>query len=181
MRKGITSSVFILLLLIVSGSAFAKDYLTCDDFKKDPTYKGAFGLCNAYENANDADKMDIFRTWEKKFGTDGPRLPGHPYEGIVELDCPCWADLTDVEICKMGEAIYTPTGFGGGLLEVDNFLVEPDESNWFIAFANYCTHEFFIQGKENEKVANEMYGLLPDVAAQCIAEIEAMGADDFCP
>jgi hypothetical protein len=180
MRKGITTSVFILLLSIVSSSAFAeeKEYFTCDDFKKDPIYKGAFGLCNAYDKADDEDKMDIFRNWEKKFGTDGPRLPGHPYEDIVELACPCWADFTDADICMMGEAYYTSYG-EGGLLEVDDFGTYPEVSNWFVAMGDFCAHSLFVQ--DQKPVENPIFGLEPDVAAQCISEVEAMGADGFCP
>lgn len=178
MRNVITCSILVLLFSLVSGSAFAEDYETCEDFKKDETFKGAYGLCNAYEQADEEGKLDIFRNWEKKFGTDGPRLPGHPYEEIVILECPCWAGLTDADICLMGND-YTFISYGvGGLLQVNDFLVKPQVSNWFLASGSFCAHVRFVEGEfPSEKPIS---GLPVELAAQCVAEIEAMGAADFC-
>ena len=93
MRKIITSSVFILLFTLFSGSVFAGKYdYECGEFKKQ---KQLYGLCNAYQNAlahDDVDAMaDIERNWDKRVDENGePELPGR-IDG--NQGCLCWSEI----------------------------------------------------------------------------------------
>lgn len=147
MRKGITSSVFILLFTFVSGSVFAGDKSECDHFKNNKDYKGAYGLCVAYQNADEAGQADILNQWMKRFGSDAPVLPNSPNDQTVppslpEVSCPCWdvesaviwtQDLyafscENPSVSKYGEVIYSASPFFG-----DNSLVMIAGDTWVSA------------------------------------------------
>ena len=142
MRKGITT-VFILLFTLFAGSVLAGDKSDCDHFKKDPTYKGAYGLCVAYQNADESDQSDIFDNWLKKFGQDAPVLPNSPNDvtasNPIPVTCPCWdadsvASWTEglyafscenPEFSEYGEVVYSST-----LVFGDNSLVLIAGDTW---------------------------------------------------
>lgn len=92
MRKIITSSVLILLFSLFSGSVFAGKIEACENIKHDPAYKGLYGLCNAYWNANENAQDKILAKFEKKAGPDGPGMPGLDDTVPEPVACPCWVD-----------------------------------------------------------------------------------------
>lgn len=92
MRKIITSSVLILLFSLFSGSVFAGKIEACENIKHDPAYKGLYGLCNAYWNANENAQDKILAKFEKKAGPDGPGMPGLVDPEPEPVVCPCWAE-----------------------------------------------------------------------------------------
>ena len=105
MRKFTFFLVPVILLILMAVPAFAGDKSICTPFKKgEPNYlPGLYGLCVAYQNADEDGKQDIFKNWQKKVGEDGlPQLPGFPYpeepgDGDPPVDeneivaCPCWS------------------------------------------------------------------------------------------
>ena len=93
MRKIITSTVLILSFSLFSGSVFAGKIAACEEIKHDPAYKGLYGLCNAYWNANEKAQEKILAKFEKKAGPGGPGMPGlGGQESRVQAVCPCWAE-----------------------------------------------------------------------------------------
>lgn len=143
MRKGITTSVFFLLFTMVAGSVFAGAPSDCDIYKKNKDYKGAYGLCVAYQNADESDQSDIFDNWLKKFGPDAPVLPNSPNDVAASnptpVTCPCWdadsvASWTEglyafscenPDYSDYGEAVYSST-----LVFGDNSLVLIAGDTW---------------------------------------------------
>ena len=94
MRKIISLGLFALMLSMFSSQVFAGKIAVCEDIKNDPAYKGLYGLCNAYWNADDAvAQAKVLANFEKKAGTDsgGPGMPG-----LITVVCPCW-DMAQVE------------------------------------------------------------------------------------
>lgn len=95
MRKFYTFALLIVLFGLFSGPALAGKIEECEAIKHDPAYKGLYGLCNAYWNADEEDREDILRNFEKKAGPGGPGMPGLPTEPVPttdELVCPCWPE-----------------------------------------------------------------------------------------
>jgi hypothetical protein len=93
MRKLISLGLFALMLSIFSSQVFAGKIAVCEDIKNDPAYKGLYGLCNAYWNADDAvAQAQIKANFEKKARTadGGPGMPGWETEEFDNVTCPCW-------------------------------------------------------------------------------------------
>ena len=92
MRKVITSSVLFMLFCMFSGVAFAGKVAVCEEIKHDPAYKGLYGLCNAYYNAEtEKARGRILENFYKKAGPEGPGMPGLDETEEAPV-CPCWAD-----------------------------------------------------------------------------------------
>lgn len=92
MRKVITSSVLFMLFSMFSGVAFAGKVAVCEEIKHDPAYKGLYGLCNAYWNANETARDRILAQFYKKAGPEGPGMPGLDEPEADPVVCPCWAE-----------------------------------------------------------------------------------------
>ena len=54
MRKIFTLFIVFMLFSMFSGAVFAEKFEVCEDIKNNPDYKGLYGLCNAYFNADSA-------------------------------------------------------------------------------------------------------------------------------
>lgn len=88
MRKLISLGLLALMFSLISGQVLAGKIQVCEDIKYDPDYKGLYGLCNAYWNAdNDTARAAILANFQEKAGPDGPTMPGLKPE---EPTCPCW-------------------------------------------------------------------------------------------
>jgi len=152
MRKFITLFMTLALLGLFSGSLFAGKVDVCEDIKFNPAYKGLYGLCNAYWNADERSRARILENFYKKAGPDGPGMPGLD-EPEPEPVCPCWAEgqidlgaTPDANGCfvaadfltasyDLGTIQYEVGGLGVNSCQYSNFLVEPAEfavfSPWF--------------------------------------------------
>jgi len=118
MRKIITSSVLILLFSLFSGQAFAGKVEACELIKHDPAYKGLYGLCNAYWNADENAQEKILAKFVKKAGPDGPGMPGLDDPEPEPIECPCWTE----EYMLVAACSHTLTfADTGGPLEVAQF------------------------------------------------------------
>lgn len=189
MRKIITYSVFVMLFSMFSGPVLAGQYQECDIFKG---MKRLYGLCNAYQNAyyaGDEDAMtDIWANWNKWATSTTPGLPNAPV--VVEepvivgapdafyLECPCWAGITDEQICAMGNPDFYPYASGGGLLFLEDFISEPMTANIFYASGEQCEYTLSVMGEA--PVTITMSGIGASMGAQCMAEVEVIAALDFC-
>ena len=130
MRKIITSTVLILSFSLFSGSVFAGKIAACEEIKHDPAYKGLYGLCNAYWNANPKHQDKFLAKFEKKAGPDGPGMPGLEEPDVrTEPEpavCPC-TDGMDTSTWGMTVSC-SPDSMGGmiGLFVVPetNFTTE---------------------------------------------------------
>ena len=187
MRKGITSSVFILLFTMVTGYVFAGDNSACDIYKKNKDYKGAYGLCVAYQNADEAGKIDIAANWEKRFGTgpDSPKLPGSS-----DFSCPCWSDFSYEQVCALGE----PDGFVDleGSMVIAGQALFPDFDNFeFTGFqANVedydepapskCVYKLMSVFSSTPIEETTIEPLNDDELFSCLAEIEAIATSTIC-
>ena len=179
MRKFITSSVFILLFILFSGSVFAGDVSDCDEVRGQ---KGLYGLCVAYWQANPKHKEKFRTKFKEKSG--GMEIPG--VDPVVQEDpdaqgddgetnpvvCPCWAN---------GENFY-PVDFdwipgpGGGYVDgtAMRAFYEFDMVQ-FVAEPNFCAY------------GNQLAGFNTFVAlsttdkedAVCVADMVEMIARDF--
>ncbi len=102
MRKIISLGLFALMLSIFSGQIFAGNAEICDPLKLDPNTKKLYGLCVAYQNANENAKIAFADAFFERAGFD---VPGSGFS------CPCWytfgfddvnyavlADDTEVEL-----------------------------------------------------------------------------------
>lgn len=127
MRKIITSSVLILLFSLFSGQVFAGKIEACENIKHDPAYKGLYGLCNAYWNANEKAQDKILAKFIKKAGPGGPVMPG--LEPVVI--CPCWANgELDSAVFPYDYQVFGTFAFASYDVGGNQFFVD----------ANYCGH-----------------------------------------
>lgn len=119
--------IFVMGILTLAASLFSATLTAgkievCEEIKHDPDYKGLYGLCNAYWNADEEDREDILRNFERKAGPDGPGMPGVEDNGF--FDCPCWDDVSYQNVCELGVP--------GGTLEGDwiysDFFIDPGET-----------------------------------------------------
>jgi hypothetical protein len=156
MRKTITSIFFVFLSLAVAGSVFAGDKSECEHFKKDKASKGAYGLCVAYQNADDAGGLAIFENWKKKFGPNAPVLPNSPND-VEDEPCPCW-DFAALEEELACNSYFTMLS---GMDESGNNSGQ--DFAWFIG-------NFFIQ----VHAGNTPYGTDPTVNECAIAEFSGL-------
>lgn len=128
MRKIITYSVFFMLFSMFSGPVLAGKVEVCEEIKDDPVYKGLYGLCNAYWNAEEEDREDILRNFNKKAGPEGPTMPGidDPVLDPVgapepqTLACPCWPNAeidlgVDGLECQVQETFAIAVYDGGAI------------------------------------------------------------------
>jgi len=96
MRKIISLGLFALMLSIFSSQVLAGKIPGCEQIKNEPAYKGLYGLCNAYWNADNAvARAKILIAFERKAGTadGGPEMPDWETEDPDKRDnvtCPCW-------------------------------------------------------------------------------------------
>jgi len=195
MRKFTLILISAVVLSIMAVPAFAVDTSECDQFKKgeDNYQPGLYGLCVAYQNADEDGKEDIFDNWNKKVGDDGlPKLPGYPYPpDDAELACPedqdfccpCWSDLQLVDICPMGVPTTvnlaenaTVEFFNFDTMYIDTFyLVEETEP----ASCTYVNQEIYFDATGLVFYPSEFVDI-PDLnsveSAYCRAEIEAIAA-----
>lgn len=102
MRKIFTFSFLTAVFVLLSGPALAGKVEVCEAIKHDPEYKGLYGLCNAYWNADEEGREAILRNFEKKAGPDGPSMPGLEPEAA----CPCWLGGENLYPVELG---YLPT------------------------------------------------------------------------
>ena len=174
MRKLLASFVLFMLFSMGSGSAFAGQVDVCEDIKHDPAYKGLYGLCNAYWNADSEQAREsILKAFKKKADPLGLTMPG-----LDSFACPCWSNLTKEDICEMGDALLISDGVDGFLI-----LSVPDSSvsNWLTAFSSlgYCAHDMF-EGLQDRVNLDEIFDLSPTEALGCIEDLEEMAAVEFC-
>lgn len=174
MRKFLASFVLFMLFSMFSGAVFAEKFDVCEDIKHDPAYKGLYGLCNAYWNADSDEARDsILKAFKKKADPLGLTMPG-----LDSFACPCWSNLTKDEICEMGDALlFSDGGDGFLILSVPGSSV----SNWLTAFSSvgYCAHDMF-EGDEGKVNLDEIFDLSPAEAIGCIEDLEEMAMVDFC-
>lgn len=174
MRKIFTLFIVFMLFSMFSGAVFAGQIDVCEDIKNDPAYKGLYGLCNAYWNADsDEARESILKAFKKKADPLGVTMPG-----LVSMACPCWTGLTDEQVCAMGDADYTDFGEGvGGILYLE--VAGSGMANALAAFGNYCAHTLYQDGElplyleDNRELSNSE-------AIDCVAELEVMAMPDFC-
>jgi hypothetical protein len=195
MRKLLTSSIFILMFSLFSGAVLAGDKGVCDENeyggKKALQKAGVYGLCVAYQNADDADKPAIADKFFQRFGFVVPGfsdvVPGLPPE--QDFFCPC-LEGADLELaCSLGAPItdsfvsYNTEGnILGGLLYYDlengGFAVF-DTSGDFCAFGVSFDGESFDIGPSfhSEEDGNPLLeDDLHSEQSDCRAEIEAIYA-----
>lgn len=179
MRKIFASFIVFMLLSMFSSAVFAGQIDVCEDIKNDPAYKGLYGLCNAYWNADsDEARESILKAFKKKADPLGLTMPG-----LVSMDCPCWTGLTDDEICAMGDAVYydeEDLGVFGGQLYLTN--LESGISNVLTTFllnqvdeTYYCAHT-----QLGVSVPLEDFFIGESEALDCLSELEVMAMPDFC-
>lgn len=174
MRKILASLIVFMLLGMFSGAVFAGQVDVCEDIKSDPAYKGLYGLCNAYWNADsDEARESILKAFKKKADPLGLTMPG-----LASMTCPCWDGLTDEQVCAMGDAYYTSFGEGfGGILYLT--YIGSGVSHDLAAFGAHCSHVMYEDGKDPAYLEFRV-DLLPAEAIDCIAELEVMAMPDFC-
>ena len=138
MRKVISLGLFALMLSIFSSQVFAGKIADCEDIKKDPAYKGLYGLCNAYWNEDDEDaRAQILANFVKKAGTslDEPGMPG--WKPVVpdlpdlpdqEVTCPCWDFDTLVQVIACSSLLRA---------EYQQDSTDDQSSLDFVAFARF--------------------------------------------
>jgi hypothetical protein len=185
MRNIITYSVFVMLFSMFSGSVFAGQYQECEPFKG---MKRLYGLCNAYQNAfnaGDEESMaDILANWDKWATDDTPVLPNSPVgtkqPAAFYLECPCWAGMTDEQICSMGFPDFYPSASGGGLLFLEDFMSDPMAANIFYASGEQCEYTQSVMGVYPDPVKITLSGIGASMGSQCMAEVEVIAALDFC-
>ncbi|MBT8041415.1 MAG: hypothetical protein KJN78_14325 [Gammaproteobacteria bacterium] len=176
MRKFVTLFMTLALFGLFSGSLFAGKVAWCEDIKFNPAYKGLYGLCNAFWNADERSRARILENFYKKAGPDGPGMPGLD-DAEPEAVCPCWAEgqidfgaTPDPDSClvapdfltasyDLGTIQYEVGGFGVNSCQYSNFLVEPAE------------FELFYPGFDNGLTAEEL--------EVCSRELMARLVEDF--
>ena len=181
MRKLLASFALFMLFSMGSGSAFAEKFEVCEDIKKDPAYKGLYGLCNAYFNAeSDEARIAIGKASQKKADQLGVTVPW-----LVPMDCPCWTDLTVDEICAMGQdqvTYFDPSYFAefAAFLYLDNF--DSGTSNTLTTFVldveegdYYCAHN-----RSGVSIPLEDHIISESQAYDCLAELDVIAMPDFC-
>lgn len=152
MRKFITLFMTLVLFGLFSGSALADKVEVCEDIKFNPLYKGLYGLCNAYWNADERSRPRILENFYKKAGPDGPGMPGLDEAARQPIACPCWpageidlGDKPDVAGCYVsadflsisydGNTVqFEVGGLGVNSCQYSNTLADPAESALFTPY-----------------------------------------------
>lgn len=177
MRKLITSSVLFMLFSMLSGTVFAGKVPVCEDIKHDPAYKGLYGLCNAYWNADEDAQLVILEQYRRKAGEDGPDMPGlePDDEVITELVCPCWPDAQidigvtpDYGSCQVYET-YAWASYDAGLVQyaIGEYGVNS------CSYLNYLTSELIIYPDADNPVPTD------EEMALCAEQLLERIANDF--
>ncbi len=175
MRKIVTSSVFILLFAMFSGSAFAGKIEACEAIKHNPDYKGLYGLCNAYWNADENAREKILSRFEKKSG--GMVMPGLdlPVEDELPTEteedpvvCPCWPN-GEIDQRLAAEAFYceNPGNYMFASYDFDALLYGVDSMG-------EASCEF-----SNLETGVIHFNLSTDERAACAADMMALIVEDF--
>ena len=92
MRKFLVSSVLVLVTGAFAGNVFAGKIEACEAIKSNPVYKGLYGLCNAYWNADENARPGILENFYRKAGPKGPDMPGLNDPVPQPVVCPCWPE-----------------------------------------------------------------------------------------
>ena len=158
MRKIILSAVILMLFGMFSGSVLAGKVEVCEEIKKDPAYKGLYGLCNAYWNADEKGQEKILQNWEKKAGPDGPPMPGLE----PEVSCPCWN----------ADVLNYPVKFSW--LPLDSQVA----GNFAIALYEFGTVQYFVDLNFCAYV-NQIGGLEAEIALSTTDEEDAVCVQDM--
>lgn len=174
MRKFITLFMTLVLFGLFSGSALADKVEVCEDIKYDPAYKGLYGLCVAYWNADEQSRPGILENFYKKGGPDGPGMPGLD-EPEPELVCPCWAEgQIDLGMDPIGCFVsgdYLGATYDDGLVqyEVGGFGV------------NSCLYANFTTDPTTFTLVSQMYGdeVTEEQIAVCASDLMERIVDDF--
>ena len=187
MRKLLTSSILILMFSLFSGAVLAGDKGVCDENeyggKKALQKAGVYGLCVAYQNADDADKPAIADKFFERFGDVVPGL-------IPEQDffCPCFESLDFEKLCSYGEPddylIYE--GEVDEQVFVAGLVFFYPENGDFIGFDTYEANCSFGHMDAQFNVLDEVYRSVQDgnpliqdgdvtEISDCRTEIEVIG------
>lgn len=179
MRKYITSSVFFLLFSLFSGALFAGDKGVCDENeyggKKALQKAGVYGLCVAYQNADDADKPAIAEKFKTRFGFDVPGL-----EQALDFNCPCFERVTFADVCSFGTPVANFITVDGiiqsGLVF---FSSANDDSVFFDTFEMNCSFAHYDVGfnviDQEYRSVEQDNPLVGDEPFACLSELEAIG------
>ena len=169
MHRIIVMGIFALAASLLSASLAAGQIEVCEEIKHDPDYKGLYGLCNAYWNADEEDREDILRNFERKAGPDGPGMPGLEDNGF--FDCPCWDDVSYQNVCDLGEPgadlegdfvysdFFIDPGVEGVIQRIFSFNSLPGECVHFIQDINSDGTQPVIYSKAFEKLDSETHQL----------------------
>jgi hypothetical protein len=177
MRKLITSSVLFMLFSMLSGTVFAGKIAVCENIKHDPAYKGLYGLCNAYWNADEDAQPVILEQFRRKAGENGPGMPGLEPGGeeIPDPVCPCWPDsqidigvTPDYWSCQVTDT-YAWASYDSGLVQ---YTLGGDGVN-SCSYLNYLTSELIIYPDLNNPVPTD------EEMALCAAQLLERIANDF--
>lgn len=191
MRKLITSFVLILLFSLFSGAVFAGDKGVCDENKKALQKAGVYGLCVAYQNADDADKPAIAAKFRERFGDDVPgfipvSFPDPDPKPGQDFYCPCFARVSFADICSYGVPSAEFATIGGAIQGGFVFFsLANGESVLFDTIEANCSYGHFdvdfLPIDEEYRSAEQGTPLMDDEPFACRADLEAIGtitADD---
>jgi len=183
MHRIIVMGIFTLAASLFSTSLIAGKIEVCEEIKHDPEYKGLYGLCNAYWNADEEDREDILRNFERKAGPDGPGMPGVEDNGF--FDCPCWDDVSYQNVCDLGEPgsnlegnwIYSDFFIDPGVPEVSQRIFSFNSFNSLDSTPNVCL--YFIQDSigQNSQTVNyykRIENLESETQQLCRSEVTVM-------
>ena len=161
------------------------DQELCGFLKDVKEFKQLYGICIAYQNADEDGKEDLIRIWDKRVSDLGlppdeePQLPNR-LPNFVNLSCPCWSNFNPELICGLGQ--LDSSAASDGILFFEDFSGAVQVSHAFAAFEpNFCSYLATEQGNESEPLADvTRYDLESTEAIQCRTEILVMAADDYC-
>lgn len=167
MRKIFTFSFLTVVFVLLSGPVLAGKVEVCEAIKHDPEYKGLYGLCNAYWNADEEGREDILRNFEKKAGPGGPTMPGLEPEAA----CPCWLggeNLYPVELAYLPQDSQVAGAFAIARYEFGavQYVVQP----------NFCA---YVNNTGGDYQASVILTTTDEEDAICVEDMVEMIARDF--
>ena len=184
MQKFIVPSIVVVMLVLSANPVFANGKSEddpCADLKNNRYYKGLYGLCVAYQNADESGRQDIIKLWDKRVAElppaiEPPLMPNRTDE-LVNFECECWGKFDSEQICNLGnQEVYSTSTWFTTLSTFDVFAADSDQ----------CLYRFYDESAEINPVENVeiQFDLSTEegrsASAQCVAEYEVIASAELC-
>jgi hypothetical protein len=184
MRKLIYFGLFALSCGIFANSTLAGNVADCDvltDPESDMFAPKLYGLCVAWHNANEKAKPGLA---DKFFDRAGFDVPGSGDGGgdPADFECPCWADVSIVDICALGspDSVVSVGVFTRVFWDYESIEFEASVRETFggDTLDPGCAHTIIANDRTGEEFLNDVQSLIgmETDAAICLLEADMIAS-----